>query len=250
MSKRFRICLRTSLTGFAADLVLASDCRQWDQVPATPAGARTGCVIEVPDFVFDSSRCVADEKAYRIVAGHRIVPEQGRPEQGSVAIILESPHRDEFAGRGGEAIGPLRNQEVRDCFEFHLPRIISATAGRLGTSLVGASVSLVNAVQYQTSLQSLMRDYEGALQAGIRTPVWNAIFRNGGSSEFLDRLRAYRPRVLLVATTYPVRKAVRRALARDSAGAPWIEVNYHPSWWRVAAPDLLGELHRPSGARP
>jgi hypothetical protein len=112
----------------------------------------------------------------------------------------------------------------------------------MGEPLVGRSIALVNAVQYQTSLQAIMRDYNGRLRSGVRTPVWKAFFKKGGRADLLSRLERYEPRVVLLATTGTVRSDVRVSLAAGST-SPWMEVDYHPSYWGRSAPSLCGDLH-------
>lgn len=247
--ERFRILLPAHLTGFAPNLEFGSTSRAWMKVKEGEGGWRSGEVIRVPDQLFDETRRVKDEKAYRIGPDCALECERREPERGGVALLLESPHKEEFDGQGGEAIGPLRNKQARKSLEAHLPRLLRQVEQLLGQTLERKAVNLVNAVQYQTSLQSGMLDYEGPLQSCVRTPVWGQLFRNGGAGNMLDRLDLCEPEVVLVAPTGEVRKAVKRAIRGHQNSWPWIEVNCHPSIWTRCYPELSSQLH-PPGAAP
>lgn len=241
----FSVRLPTALTGFAPDCVITSASRDWLDVAEGDGGWRTGEAIQVPDRIFEDSRRVRDELAYRIRTDDVLQSDRGDPESGGVVLLLESPHRDEFDGRGGPAIGPLRNRDVRKTLEKHLPSLIRKAELSLKRSLVGKPVILVNAVQYQASLQSLMVDYGGSLRSGVRTPVWRAVFDNGGSQDLLTRLDRYEPALVLLAPTKVVRPAVIRAIRRHDRRWPWLGVNYHPSYWTIRPPRIDGTLQMP-----
>ncbi len=188
MNTPFEIFLPISRAGFGSDRTICSFSAGWLNVRPGRDGWRNDRKIEVPGQVFDATHRVDDQVAYRIEADCSIVRACDGPEIGDVVLLLESPHRDEFDGRGGRAIGPLRNAKVRAKVELYLPDLLRGVQERLGRSLAGRGVRLVNAVQYQTSLQSLMIDYDAKLQSGVRTPVWRAVFDNGGSQDMLARL--------------------------------------------------------------
>lgn len=243
MTTLFRIFLPTGLTGFGPDCALESVSRDWLQIMGGEAGYRSGEIVNVPDQIFGIDRRVNDERAYRIGRNGSIYIDHGEVEAGSVVLLLESPHKDEFDGPRGRAVGPLRNPAVRAFLAKHLPALIRDTESRLGRSLEGMSVTLANAVQYQASLQSLMKDYYGPLRSGVRTPVWNAIFRSGGRVDLVSRLDSYKPSVVLVAPTGKVRSAVQRAITPHMRTWPWIDVSYHPSYWGRRVPKLIGALN-------
>jgi hypothetical protein len=172
-------------------------------------------------------------------------PTVSKPDARSngVVLLLESPHRDEFDGRGGFAIGPLRNERVRAKLEQYLPSLLEIAEERLGRSLEGRGVNLVNAVQYQASLQALMADYGGKLQDGVRTPVWRTVFAAGGGRDMLARLDRYEPSVVLAAPTKVVWNAIEREFDKHARRWPWLRVDSHPSCWTWRVPKIDGKLH-------
>ncbi len=243
MVTTFEIRLPTSLAGFTADQTFYSTSAGWLKVRSGSDGWRNGDVISVPDHVFDQAHRVDDELAYRIGAGCAIERAGGGPKPGGVVLLLESPHRDEFDGRGGSAIGPLRNEKARQYLERYLPSLLKVVEGRLGQSLEGLGVNLVNAVQYQASLQALMTDYGGGLQATVRTGVWRNIFASGGDRDMLARLDRYEPSIVLAAPTKAVWNAIKREFNDHARRWPWLRVDSHPSCWAWRVPRIEGTLH-------
>ncbi|WP_231420792.1 hypothetical protein [Sphingomonas sp. Leaf205] len=242
----FEIRLPTSRAGFASDQTICSFSAGWLNIRTGRDGWRNDSIVEVPSQLFDPEHRVDDQVAYRIEDNGTIVRACREPEIGDVVLLLESPHRDEFDGCGGRAIGPLRNERVRAAVERYLPDILKGAEERLGRSLAGRGVNLVNAVQYQTSLQSLMIDYDAKLQSGVRTPVFRAVFDNGGSQDMLARLDRYEPSVVLSAPTSAVRKQVEREIEAHARCWPWLRVDRHPSSWMKRAPRLTNNLSPPT----
>lgn len=246
----FEIFLPISRAGFGSDRTICSFSAGWLNVRPGRDGWRNDRKIEVPGQVFDATHRVDDQVAYRIEADCSIVRACDGPEIGDVVLLLESPHRDEFDGRGGRAIGPLRNAKVRAKVELYLPDLLRGVQERLGRSLAGRGVRLVNAVQYQTSLQSLMIDYDAKLQSGVRTPVWRAVFDNGGSQDMLARLDRREPLVVLSAPTSVVRRSVEREIEAHARRWPWLQIDSHPSNWARRAPKLGVDLRPPTTPMP
>lgn len=240
VAQHFTINLPTSLTGFAPNIRFTNRSVGWQEVCAD---YRQGNEIIVPDFVFSSTRKVDDETAYRFTGNGDFVCERGAPSPGAVVIVLESPHKDEFKGQVGAAIGPLRNDAVRKQVCCHLPRLLRDLATKLRSPLLGKKIVLMNAIQYQASLQSIMRDFEGKLRSGVRTAVWKQIYKSGGEADFLERLNSYQPHAVILATTQVVRKNVRTTLERQHHAWPWAEIDYHPSVWGRAQPSLMANFH-------
>lgn len=243
MVTTFEIRLPTSLAGFAPDQTFYSTSAGWLKVRAGSDGWRDGDVISVPDHVFDQAHRVDDELAYRIGAGCAIEREKGGPESGGVVMLLESPHRDEYDGCGGSAIGPLQNVKARNSLERYLPGLLKVAEDRLGRSLEGRGVNLVNAVQYQASLQALMNNYGGGIQAAVRTGVWRNIFASGGDRDMLARLDRYEPSLVLAAPTKVVWNAIKREFDDHARRWPWLRVDCHPSCWAWRVPSIEGTLH-------
>lgn len=102
----------------------------------------------------------------------------------------------------------------------------------MSSSLIGRQVVLVNAVQYQTSLNFLMQVRSEGLHNTVRDETWKAMFSLGGSDDLFHRLDGYSPVLVLLAPTSGVRQALKNAIQRKDCDWPWIQIDRHPSgWW-------------------
>lgn len=197
----------------------------------------------VPEWLFDDSHRVDDQAAYLVGPDGALTPKRGVAiRRGAVVVLLESPHKDEFAGPGGRAIGPLRNTRVRKDFEAKAPALLRAAAAATGVDPSGRQLVLANAVQYQTSLHALMRDWGSALQDAVRNCVWKAVFRAGGGDEMIRRLDGYAPHLVLLAPTTTVRKPLLAKVREAERRWPSCRVSNHPSGWWSAPPRIVEQV--------
>ncbi len=117
-------------------------------------------------------------------------------DKPKIAIILESPHKEEFViqrlfNQQGEVVTarPLNNSNTRN----HLLTIMNQPfSNYLKDSLnkeISYAVILVNSVQYQTSL--------GLNDKAIRDQVWLWHWIKNGEQNFIDRIKQYKPTLFI-----------------------------------------------------
>ena len=122
-------------------------------------------------------------------------------DKPKIAIILESPHKEEFGiqhlqNQNGEIVTarPLNNTKTRN----HLISIINQPFSNYFNQSLNKEMSyaviLVNSVQYQTSLGlNLMIDDNKA----IRDQVWLWHWIKNGELDFINRIKQYKPKVFI-----------------------------------------------------
>jgi hypothetical protein len=190
-----------------------------------------GDEIRVPDAWVGRSARVDDEARYVIAADGTLRLEPSVIQAGGVALVLESPHKDEFDANQ-VAVGPLSNPSSQRLLERHLPGLLERAADASGQDFSGRQLVLVNAVQYQCSLQSLMRPEVKALQRCVRDAVWLTLFASGGAEDLIGRLGFYRPAAVLLAPTRMVRQTLARRIGEAPRPWPWVLASSHPTAWR------------------
>lgn len=77
-----------------------------------------------------------------------------------------------------------------------------------------------------------MADPELRLQSRVRNSVWMAVFAAGGAENFLARLNAFAPALVLFAPTAKLRMPVSDFFDNAGTDWPWLFADRHPSgWW-------------------
>jgi hypothetical protein len=113
-------------------------------------------------------------------------------DKPKIAIILESPHKEEFGiqnlqNQQGEIVTarPLNNTHTRN----HLITIMNQPFSNYFKDSLNKEISyaiiLVNSIQYQTSL--------GLNDKAIRDQVWLWHWMKNGEQHFIDRIKHYKP---------------------------------------------------------
>lgn len=154
------------------------------------------------------------------------------PIPNCAVVVLESPHRCEYAVVGGQfsPVGPLRNVQSRNRFLAHIQPLLAAR----GLLQNCGGVILCNPVPYQASMDRLMEP-DTPLQDAIRNAVWKALFNAGFCTDFVRRLTLYNPAVIINACTYDLRPLVGNVLAhhyRELDPVPRVfTCSHHPSAW-------------------
>lgn len=190
-----------------------------------------GNAVFVPSLVVHHTRAVHDEAAY-VWKGRKLLETKPRRaiRQGCIYLAAESPHKDEYSKCTGTPLGPLRNRETRKRILENLPRLIEKSEARLKIRLDDVDVVLGNPIQYQTSLQSLLRQPHTGLRKGIRDAVWRNLFRDQRlRDDFERRIRACEPALMILATTSGVREDLREFAL--TLGVRIVEVHKHPCVW-------------------
>ena len=107
--QEYVISLPIPFGGCARRATVYSVSRQWEAVSDCTNGFRQGSRIEVPNWLVDAEHRVDDEATYRVTGSHILATcDDPAILPGCVALVLESPHRSEFDGETGIALGPLK----------------------------------------------------------------------------------------------------------------------------------------------
>lgn len=223
IGREYQISLPIPFRERARRVTIFSVSPEWGAVRGGENGSRQGSRIKVPDWLVNSEHRVDDEVAYCVTDSHVLAQcDNATIRPGCVALVLESPHRCEFDGATGIARGPLKRKRSRALLERHLPRLLGEASMLMSSSLIGGQVVLVNAVQYQTSLNFLMQVTSKGLQKTVRDETWEAMFGMGGSDDLFQRLDGYSPVLVLLAPTSGVRQSLKNAIQRRDCDWPWI----------------------------
>lgn len=212
--------------------------------------------VVLPQEHFSVEGRVEDQPAFRIGENHSILLNTNPSiESGCIVILLESPHREEY-GEADIPKAPLQNCNSRRGLKCNLEHLLKASELWLqrltrdeSVSLEGLQIVLANAVQYQASLNNLLKDRDDGLHRPIRNCIWKLVFRNGGAEEMVDRLNGYAPTLVLAAPTAPVREELAAYLGWADTSWPWRFIDRHPSIWLMQRPALRNEPcyeHHPS----
>jgi hypothetical protein len=182
----------------------------------------------------DAKHRVDDETAWTIGHDEELTDAPGPAIMpGSVIVVLESPHKSEFDGCGGVALGPLRLNVNRQQFRHHAPDLLRQAADWAKVDLAGRPLVLANSVQYQTSLQALRTKFNSRIDTVVRDAVWTELFIAGGDDDLVRRLAQYRPALVLLASTRFSVPLLTERLSHTERDWPILLVNEHPScWWR------------------
>lgn len=117
-------------------------------------------------------------------------------DKPKIAIILESPHKEEFGIQNlhnqlGEVLTarPLNNTNTRN----HLIAIMNQPFSNYFKDNLNKEISyaiiLVNSIQYQTSL--------GLNDKAVRDQVWLWHWMKNGEQNFIDRIKYYKPKLFI-----------------------------------------------------
>ncbi|MDY6265281.1 MAG: hypothetical protein SPM09_12805 [Fibrobacter sp.] len=105
-------------------------------------------------------------------------------ELSTIGIILESPHKKEFDGNGFP-IGPARGSTGTGIKNYLIPILKKK-------SIEGKyKVLLIESVSYQCS------NGEESIDHAKRNRLFKRIWENGGESDFIARLKLYKPYCLI-----------------------------------------------------
>ena len=146
----------------------------------------------------------------------------------TIVVVLESPHRHEYAHRGlARPIAPacgVTGQKLQDVL---LDMLIDHHA----EIRENARVIISNPVPFQTSLDSLYDRTRVNVytRKKVRDEVWTALWSfDPIRRHFLDRIRAYAPYLAINACTTACREVVSRAISQLGAVEQLYESD-HPS---------------------
>ena len=201
--------------------------------------------------------CVPPDDRYRIWHDRYLMPDcdfsectrqQELQENGSIVLLLESPHMDEY--KNGNIAAPKRpacgetGRNIDQCLATVLLHI-----QEIGTGLIepGCHVVISNPIQFQTSLYAI---HEKSIRSDskwstLRNNVWRTLWNEEQEHIkqcFRTRLEGYHPKMIINACTSDLKPRVRTFVGG------WItesnlEVHLyelaHPSEWENLRPERI-----------
>jgi hypothetical protein len=167
-----------------------------------------------------------------------------RAEHPTIVVLLESPHRDEYTRDDSrfKPIAPAQG-DTGTRFRKRLPDVINEAWKQLKVTHKLAStysIILANPIQWQASLA---RYYSEELKKSVRNRVWKCLWNYKDGEDlivqryFKDRLREYKPRLIINACTANLSSNIDSYFLRSKESQDSILDNcrvvrtYHPSSW-------------------
>lgn len=147
-----------------------------------------GSVLISDEEIIKNKSTLFFEKSARIqYTKHLIAPPNTNNK--NIVVILESPHKDEFANQ--EIVAPAlgtSGRNLQDYFICSLQNFLINNRHVLKNGIY--NIVLMNAIQYQCSLGRCPKIY--------RDLFWLSIWcLKSGRVDFIDRLKQYRPSVII-----------------------------------------------------
>ena len=151
---------------------------------------------------------------------------------GTVLLLLESPHKDEY--KNGTPIAPARGQTGIK-IERHLACILNNPHNNCMTRNIGDNFRIIiaNPVQFQTSLWTI---HKGALSdwRKLRNAIWKTLWNVPWvQRNFCCRLRHYNPDLVLNCCTHKLNDLASSFLLQCGFGARTYRAA-HPSVWKCS----------------
>ena len=200
--------------------------------------------IVIPPDQFAYSKKVPDVRRWRYTRGEPL----RRLEPGEellptvVALNLESPHLHEYSA-DFQPIEPLMNPRSNTRVQKYLPAMLgdeqrlASILGQPTFRLTAADIVLINPIPFQASLVRLwLPEYRGTMLSSVRNNTWNALWEAEYQGvklyqeDYLERLRAFSPTLVINACTAALKEQVT-ALLRRRTSYPVMEATSHPSYW-------------------
>ena len=228
-------------------------CQLLHQFDCSPHVRIHGTSVEITGMFGPRNR-VLDVDRYRIALRngvYRVQPHSSRQNtrgtcfrdrppnraqfNGTVLLLLESPHKDEYLnGNPRFPIAPAQGRTGRRIDKF-LACILNNphSRGTIGDINSNSRVIIANPVQFQTSLWAVHERSLSGLHT-LRNAVWKTLWDVPQIQwNFRRRLGAYRPDVVLNCCTYDLGKLVTPFLSQYSLGARIFRAR-HPSMWNCS----------------
>lgn len=151
----------------------------------------------------------------------------------SIIIILESPHQYEYNDKF-EPKAPAQGK-TGEGIEFYIELIIYHLIKREGITLDDDKYNVIicNPVQYQASLYHLHNNSIEGKYKTLRNNVWKKLFDDETKKDFIDRVKSYKPKLIINACTSDLKDCVQEELYKEFSQSSDVEMikSYHPSSW-------------------
>ena len=151
-----------------------------------------------------------------------------------IAVLLESPHKDEYSDKMSPR-GPARGAtgtNFQTYFVSHVLPMLVAAGLRLEETLV-YRIYMVNPVPYQASLGRLLDKPPKHLN-DLKSKVWENLWNADCQEGFVDRMKVYKPRIILNGCTADVKQEVTNTVNSHRSSFE-LEQHFniaHPSNWQ------------------
>ncbi len=230
----FDVCFK----GETYQCSLRSRSAQWNKIDMLWPESHSGYL---PEYQFAEDQVVQDQVRAHIRGPwssnfYPITWKEERPSgEAGIAVVLESPHEDEYDSVSRAPLAPLNNINSRCKFLRRIGDILNHVAAK-GITIPEGDVVLCNPVPYQASLARLYKVREPYPIDQITKEVWRAIYCiQAIRTDFRVRLAIhYRPTLIINACTSRFQKRVQRTLralvARGYLNATLVRVP-HPVTW-------------------
>lgn len=116
----------------------------------------------------------------------------------NIVIVLESPHKQEFAGSFEGFIAPalgFTGSNLQKQFPSIIKNLVCIS------KFETYNVIIMNAVQYQCSNGESLKKYRDRTNS-----IWKYFWKNGCKSDFTTRIESYRPHIIINACTGKIEK--------------------------------------------
>ena len=172
----------------------------------------------VPDVsryrISEGGCCVPDDYKYRISNDKYIIPHRDisglelqlqllQPQIGSIVLLLESPHRDEYQpGNINSPIAPANGatgHNIDQCLGKVLSHINAQNPIEPGSHII-----ISNPIQFQTSLHAIhgKSSWSDSRWGTLRNHVWRKLWGDQHMQQcFRERLKSYKPSLIINACT-------------------------------------------------
>ena len=207
---------------------------------------------KVPDVsryrIGDSFCCVRHNvDSYRICNNRYVNPrcdisrqqlQQQIQQDGSIVLLLESPHKDEYQHNHincpkAPAMGQTGSRIDRwlgEVLSIIRTEYIAAAPNEPELIETGRHVILSNPIQFQTSLDAI---HGQGIIPGLRNSVWRTLWEQEHIQQcFLERLDTYNPSLIVNACTRSLKIRVKDFVRVNFPEVPLYNIG-HPSGWNT-----------------
>ena len=170
---------------------------------------------------------------------------QVQQQTGSIVLLLESPHKEEYTSHDvatprAPACG-VTGKNIRQCLSTVLLHLHQVETGLIEPN---CDVVISNPIPFQTSLYTIhRRPVKKRKWKRLRDSVWCTLWcEDHIRQDFLSRLNEYHPKVIINACTSELKPHVRsvvEAWRSQREQVPLLYETAHPAGWRNLRPERV-----------
>ena len=150
----------------------------------------------------------------------------GRTAVEKIALILESPHKDEY----DQQFHPIRPANGKTGLKINSALVNRSMISKLNKK-ISYEIYIINPVQFQASCYHWVGN---SYCRNHTNKVFRALFnKNKGNqrNDFISRLNAYNPDIVFCCCTSNLKNIVKNAIENSSAVSKPYYSDCHPSVW-------------------